>query len=69
MLFLYQAKVLSMWHVSYDTLFSLIGYPLIWHTDNGKEFGQAVNDAVKEYDPLAYTLSRELLHTKASRLC
>jgi hypothetical protein len=38
-------------------IFSVLGYPLIWHTDNGKEFGQAVIDAVKEYNPLAYTLT------------
>jgi hypothetical protein len=38
-------------------IFSVLGYPLIWHTDNGKEFGQAVLDAVKEYNPLAYTLT------------
>jgi hypothetical protein len=35
----------------------LLGYPLIWHTDNGKEFSQAVIDAMKKYNSLAYTLT------------
>jgi hypothetical protein len=35
----------------------VLGYPLIWHTDNAREFGQAVIDAVKEYNPLACTLT------------
>jgi hypothetical protein len=38
-------------------IFYVLGYPLIWHTDNGKDFGQAVLDDVKEYNPLAYTLT------------
>jgi transposase InsO family protein len=38
-------------------ILSYIGYPLIWHTDNGKEFGQQVVHLLLEFNPLCYTLT------------
>ena len=38
-------------------ILALLGYPLIWHTDNGKEFGQQVVNLLCEFNPLCYTLT------------